>query len=203
MSVGADKRLCSRISSFKKISQPMQALALLIAAALLLPVSLNAQSAASEVQSILSREVQPKQAVTFQLQQYLLKREPVLPHPSGAEQWSADAEKVRTHLLDDVVFHGWPKAWINAPSKVENLGEIPGGKGFRRWKLRYEVVPGLDATAILYAPEPLHGKVPGILVVMGHWGDLGNTMEFNQNNVLTMRYAGRSSLIQTGSVWVN
>lgn len=171
----------------------MRSLTLAVTAVLLVPAALNAQSAAGEVESILSREVQPKQAVTLQLQQYLLKREPVLPHPSGAEQWSAEVEKIRTHLLDDVVFHGWPKAWVDAPSKVENLGEIPGGKGFRRWKLRYEVVPGLDATAILYAPEPLHGKVPGILVVMGHWGDLGNTMEFNQKQCIN--YALRGAVV--------
>lgn len=193
MSGEIGKRSCGRIPNAMALPQVMGVLTLLLAAALLVPISLDAQSAAGEVQSILSRGIQSKQAVTLQLQQYLLKREPKLTRPNSAEQWSAEVDKIRTHLLDHVVFHGWPKAWVDAPPKFENLGEIPGGKGFRRWKLRYEVVPGMDATAILYAPEPLRSKVPGILVVMGHWGDRGNTMEFNQKQCIN--YALRGAVV--------
>ena len=193
MRVDAGKRACGRIPCIIAPPQTMQALALLMAAAFFVPASLNAQSAAGEVESILSREIQPKQAVTLELQQYLLKREPPLPHPQSAEQWTAEANKIRARVLDDVVYHGWPKAWVDAPPKFENLGEIPSGKGFRRWKLRYEVVPGMDATAIMYAPEPLPNKAPGILVVMGHWDKLGNTMEFNQKQCIN--YALRGAIV--------
>ena len=31
----------------------------------------------------------------------------------------------------EVVFYGWPKAWVDAPLKVEDLGYIPSGKGYR------------------------------------------------------------------------
>ncbi len=176
-----------------KMSQLMRMSALLVGAMPLLAVSLHAQSAAGEVEAILSQEIQPRQTVTLESQRYLLKRAPNLPQPSSTTQWSADAEKIRTHVLDDVVFHGWPKAWLDGPPKVEDLVEIPGGKGFRRWKLRYEVVPGMDATAILYAPDRLQGKLPGILVVMGHWEKLGNATAFNQKQCIN--YALRGAVV--------
>ena len=35
-------------------------------------------------------------------------------------------------------------------------------------KLRYEIVPGFQSTAILYEPENLSSKVPAILNLNGH-----------------------------------
>lgn len=193
MGVGAGRHRRSENSYITAASRTIQASVLFAIAAALWPHPIHAQSASGEVQSILSREIQPKQAVTLQLQQYLLKREPTLPALSNSESWSAQADKIRTHVLEDVVFHGWPRAWVASAPRFENLGEIPGGEGFRRWKLRYEVVPGLDATAVLYAPEPLHGMAPAILVVMGHWLDRGNTMEFNQKQCIN--YALRGAVV--------
>src|SRR5580704_17002591 len=181
------------MSCITTIPLRMCLLGLLIGETPLGPTLLQAQETADEVELVLSQEVQPKPAVTFQLQQYLLRREPALPNPSSAKEWTADAEKIRTRLLAEVIFHGWPEAWVNAPPQVDGFEQIPGGKGFRRWRLRYEVVPGMEVTAILYTPEALHGKAPGILVTMGHFPELGNAVEFNQT--LCINYALRRAVV--------
>jgi len=191
--VSEGQKICNGISCITTIPLRMCLLGLLIGETPLGPTLLQAQETADEVQLVLTQEVQPKPAVTFQLQQYLLRREPALPNPSSAKEWTADAEKIRTRLLDEVIFHGWPEAWVNAPPQVDGFEQIPGGKGFRRWRLRYEVVPGMEVTAILYTPEPLHGKAPGILVTMGHFPELGNAVEFNQT--LCINYALRGAVV--------
>ncbi len=38
----------------------------------------------------------------------------------------------------------------------EDLGVIETGRGYRMRKLRYEIVPGFQSTAILYEPEQRH-----------------------------------------------
>lgn len=146
----------------------------------------KAQGYDQQVSAILSRPLQSPQVVTFQLQEYLMRRVPPLPAPASAAQWTAGAERIRRHLLAEVVFHGWPKAWVNSPPKFEDLGTIPSGKRYQVRKLRYEIVPGFWSTALLYEPEKVQGRIPGVLVVMGHF-PRGKAMQFNQK--LCINYA--------------
>jgi len=88
----------------------------------------RAQSTQYQVGPVLDQQLQPPAVVTFQLQEYLMKQVPGLPTPSGAEAWTAEAERIRKHLLQDVVFHGWPEEWVTAPPKFEDLGPITTGK---------------------------------------------------------------------------
>src|SRR5262245_23489442 len=104
---------------------------------------LNAQSDARQLQSILSKELQNAEVTGFQLRQYAMKRVPPLSLPRTAQEWTAESGRIRKHLLDDVVFHGWPKDWVNAPPRFEVTGTVEGTTGYRATKLRYEVVPGL------------------------------------------------------------
>jgi dienelactone hydrolase len=153
-----------------------------------------AQSRARDIAPILEQRLQTPEVVSFQLRQYLFQRIPKFSVPQSAAQWSAEAERIRKHLLDDVVFHGWPKAWVDAPVKFEDLGTVESGKGYRVRKLRYEIVPGFQSTAILYEPENLSGKVPAILNPNGHELQLGKAAEYKQKRCINFAKRGIMAL---------
>ncbi len=111
---------------------------------LLAAASAGAQGRPQDLAPILTRPLETPDLVTFQLRQYLYRRIPKLPAPSSAAQWTAETERLRKHLLDDVIFHGWPREWVNAPPSFEDLGVIETGHGYRMRKLRYEIVPGFQ-----------------------------------------------------------
>jgi dienelactone hydrolase len=158
---------------------------------LALPVAFAmAQSRPRDMAAILDRPLETPDVVAFQLRQYLYQRISPLPTPKSAAQWSAEAERIRKHLLDEVVFHGWPPAWVDAPPKFEDLGTIESGKGYRIRKLRYEIVPGFQSTAILYEPENLSGKIPAILNPNGHELVLGKAAEYKQKRCINFAKRG-------------
>jgi dienelactone hydrolase len=166
---------------------------LLIGLPLLTPNSLNAQSTPEQLAPILSRRVQASGIVEFQLRQYLRSRVPPLQAPATQQEWTAQAKRLRQHLLGDVVFHGWPKEWVDAPLKAEDLGFIESGQGYRIRKLRYEIVPGFQSTAILYEPTELSRKVPAILNVNGHAGP-GKAVEYKQKRCINYARQGMLAL---------
>jgi hypothetical protein len=151
-------------------------------------LALSAASAWSQgrprdIAPILEQRLETPDVVAFQVRQYLFQRVPKLSPPQSAAQWSTETERIRKHLLDDVVFHGWPRSWVEAPPKFEDLGTIESGKGYRIRKLRYEIVPGFQSTAILYEPENLTGKIPPSSTPTGtscSWARPPNT---NKNDV--------------------
>jgi dienelactone hydrolase len=87
-------------------------------------------------------------------------------------------------LLDDIVFHGWPKEWVTAGPKFEEVGVIETGSGYRIRKLRYEIVPGFESAALLYEPEHMSGRIPAILNLNGHVGPLGKAVEYQQKRCI-------------------
>lgn len=151
------------------------------------------QSIPEQLTPILARPLQPREVVTYELQQYLLRRAPKLPTPASAQQWTKEAEQIRKRMLEQVIFHGWPKEWIDAPPKFEDMGAIPSGKGYSLHKLRYEIVPGFYSTALLYQPAALEGKVPAVLDVMGHF-PAGKAMEFEQKFCINQALRGMIAL---------
>ena len=153
----------------------------------------HAQSDAQQVGAILGEEVLPASVANFQVRDFLLERIADPPSPSGAQDWTAQARHLRAHLLNDVVFHGWPKEWVNSPPKFEDLGVFASGPGYRMRKLRYEIVPGFLSTAILYEPERLSGKVPAILNVNGH-GAVGKATEHKQKRCINFAKRGMLAL---------
>jgi cephalosporin-C deacetylase-like acetyl esterase len=154
----------------------------------------GAQSDAHQMSEILKEVVQSPAVADFQVRQYIVSHTappPVPPPTAGA--WTAEASRLRQHILNDVVFHGWPKAWVDAPPKFEEVG-ILQGTGYRIHKLRYEVVPGLQSAALLYEPQPLGGKVAAVLNVYGHVGPAGKAVEFEQKRNITLARHGVLSL---------
>jgi dienelactone hydrolase len=150
----------------------------------------SAQSNPEQITRILQNRIQNPGEVEFQLREYLMERVAKLPLPATAEQWTAESERLRKHLLEDVVFHGWPPEWVNAPPKFVDLGTVQSGQGYRIRKLRYEIVPGFQSTAVLYEPEQLQGKVPAILNVTGHEYAMGKAAEYEQKRCINFAKRG-------------
>lgn len=149
----------------------------------------GAQTSPQGLNSVLSTPLQGKDDVAFQVREYLMNKVTKFKAPADAEQWSAEEGRLRKHWLDDVVFHGWPRDWVNSPPKFEDAGSVPGGVGYKMRKLRYEIVPGFWSTAILYEPDNINGKVPAILNVNGHDYVLGKAAEYKQKRCIN--YAKR------------
>lgn len=154
-----------------------------------------AQSTSRMVNQFLPKRLQSAGVVTYQMQQFLMKRAPKLPHPASAEQWTVEAQRIRRHVLNDVIYHGWPKAWVDSPPKFEDMGSVPvpAGAGYRAEKFRYEIVPGFYSTAVLYEPEHLEGKVPAVLDVLGHF-PTGKSMPFEQKLCINEALRGMIAL---------
>lgn len=96
---------------------------------------------------------------------------------------------MRKHILHDVAFHGWPVEWVESAPKFQQVGATESRNGYRVTKLRYEIVPGFDAPAILYEPEKLGGRAPAILNVIGH-EPKGNAAEYEQKRCINFAKRG-------------
>src|SRR5207245_265044 len=151
----------------------------LVAVALLARLLL-AQSSPSQVRPVLEQPLMTPDVVAFELRHYLRHKAPKLAIPQSSDEWNAEARRIRERVLNDVVFHGWPREWVNAPLKVEETGAAIAGDGYRIRKLRYEIVPGFWSAALLYEPAIVHGKAPAVLNVNGHVGPLGTAIEYKQ-----------------------
>ena len=127
------------------------------------------------------------------MRHYLLQRIAPPPTPTSAAEWSAEAAKIRAETLK-TIFRGWPQAWITAPAKFEEVGVIETQEGYRVRKLRYEVVPGFYASALLYEPTHLQGKVPAILNVHGHDMVIGKASDYKQKRCINFAKRGMLAL---------
>jgi dienelactone hydrolase len=149
----------------------------------------DAQAIADTVAPLLEKPVQTTAVTAYQLQSYMMKRIPRPVPPATAEQWTAETQKLRKHILEDIAYHGWPQEWVNAAPHFEQTGVIETSHGYRLRKFRYEVVPGLYSTAILYEPEKINGRVPAILNLVGH-DPLGNLVEYEQKRCINFAKQG-------------
>jgi len=153
------------------------------------------QSAQRMVDEFLTNPLQPTDVVTYQMQQFLMGNAPNLPHVTSASQWTAEADHIRQRVLSDVIYHGWPKAWVDSSPKFEDMGAVPvpAGAGYRLRKFRYEVVPGFYSTAVLYEPAHLEGKAPAVLDVLGHF-PTGKSSPFEQKLCINQALRGMVAL---------
>ncbi len=168
--------------------------ALLLVTSVLPTPSGLAQSEVAQIQPILREEILPPAVALFQLKQHVLQRVPAPPAPASADEWTAESKRIRESLLNDVVFHGWPKEWVNSAPRFEDVGTIEAGPGYRMRKLRYEIVPGFYSAAILYEPDRLTGKVPAIVNVNGHVGPIGKAVEYKQKRCIQFAKMGMLAL---------
>lgn len=146
----------------------------------------RAQGEGAHVGEVLKDTIISPAVSDFQIRAHIIQAAPPLPKaPATAQEWTVSAQRLRRYLLDDVVFHGWPKEWIESAPKFEEAGVIETGHGYRIKKLRYEIVPGFQASALLYEPEHIDGKIPAILNLAGHDGPQGYAYEFKQKRCIS------------------
>src|SRR5215831_3462069 len=149
-----------------------------------------AQADASGLAPLLREEILPPAVALNELREHIVARVAKPPAASSAAEWTQSAGRLRRHLLADVVFHGWPKAWIEAPPRFEETGVIEAA-GYRIRKLRYEIVPGFFGAALLYEPtSQAGGKRPAVLNVYGHVGRPGKSVEYEQKRRVTLAQNG-------------
>jgi len=164
---------------------------------LLMPLAISlahAQTEPEDLTAVLKDELISPAVSEFQIRQYVVDRIAPPPHvPSNPQEWTSEAARLRHHLLD-VAFHGWPKEWVEAGPKFEEVGVIETGSGYRIRKLRYEIVPGFDSVALLYEPEHLSGKIPAILNVNGHDYPNGKAAEYKQKRCINYAKHGIMAL---------
>jgi len=156
-----------------------------------------AQAEPREVARLLEPPLHSPDAVTLELRRYLMARAPALPE-AGA-RWLESAPQLRHRILREVIFHGWPREWIESPARFEDLGLLPGGNGYRMRKLRYEIVPGFASTAILYEPMELRGRLPAVLNVNGHVGPPGKAVEYKQKRCI---HLARHGVLALNLEWI-
>src|SRR5262245_5830129 len=149
-----------------------------------------AQTESRQLVPMLEEQIQTPEVTAYQLRRFVLNRIAKLPSPASSGQWTAEAKQIRQRILNEVVFHGWPREWVEAAPRFEDMGSIPTGMGYRIRKLRFEIVPGFAGTAILYEPEVMKGKVPAILNVNGHVGSPGKAVEYKQKRCINQALRG-------------
>jgi hypothetical protein len=159
-----------------------------------LNVAVFAQTDEATIAPILQKQIQAQDVTADELRKFLIRKIAQLPTPRTAEQWTAQAKQIRDRLLNAVVFNGWPREWVEAKPKFEDLGLAGSGVGYRIRKLRYEIVPGFQSTALLYEPEVMRGEIPAILNVNGHVGPEGKAVEYKQKRCINQARQGILSL---------
>jgi dienelactone hydrolase len=152
-------------------------------------ITASGQTTAASVQPLLNGQLVPTDVVAYQVQQYLSHRIPALPSPASAQAWTDEERKLKKHVLEDIAYHGWPQEWVESAPQFEQVGETISGNGYRLRKLRYQIVPGFQATAILYEPEKMSGRVPAILNLLGH-DPLGPAAEYEQKRCINFAKQG-------------
>lgn len=159
---------------------------------LFLVVALPAVSQISpdQIRAPLAEELLSPQVSLYQVRCHVLDRVAKPPSPASAAEWTPEAKRLRKHLLNDVIFHGWPRDVVTSPPKFEEVGVIETGKGYRIRKFRYEIVPGFQSTALLYEPEKTYSGMPAILNVNGHVGALGKAVEYKQKRCINFAKHG-------------
>jgi hypothetical protein len=156
---------------------------------LVIPSLAFAQAEAQALAPILKEEILAPAVALRELREHIVARVAKPPDPSSAAEWTDASKKTRQRLLEDVVFHGWPKAWVEAAPRFEETGVVDGS-GYRIRKLRYEIVPGFYSAALLYEPSAPAGRRPAILNVHGHVGAPGKAVEYKQKRCITFARNG-------------
>ncbi len=155
--------------------------------------SAAAQSLTSAVESTLQAPIQNPAVTAFQLQRYLMKGISIPVAPSSPEAWKIEERRLRKHILEDIVYHGWPSQWVEAPPRFKQTALIETGQGYRLRKFRYEIVPGFESTAVLYEPTTIRGRIPAILNVIGH-EQMGNAADYEQKRCINFAKRGIAAL---------
>jgi len=155
--------------------------------------STAAEGPAASVAGILGRRIIGPDLALSEIKIFAEERVPTMPDVSTLAEWEPQAARMRADTLARVVYRGEAARWRQLPTKVEWLGAIDGGPGYRIKKLRYEAVPGFWVPALLYEPTKLEGKVPAVLNFDGH-DPAGMFAEYKQARCINLARRGMLAL---------
>lgn len=153
------------------------------------PALAHAQAETQAIAPILKDEILAPAVALRELRDHVVARVPKPPAPASAAEWGAWARRTRRTLLDEVVYHGWPREWVEARPRFEETGVLEA-PGYRVRKLRYEIVPGMTGAALLYEPARSGSRRAAILNVNGHVGAPGKSVEYKQKRCITFAKNG-------------
>ena len=125
-----------------------------------------------------------------EVQKFIRRHIITLEVPETADEWQKKSSDLRQEILDKIVFHGIPSEWHKDEPEIIWGNVINTDKGYVIRKLRYEALPGLWLPALLYEPEKIDGKAPGILNVNGHVGPPGKTQDYEQIRCINLAKRG-------------
>lgn len=125
-------------------------------------------SLAADIEEILKQPIIGPVLTATETQAFCESRIVRMTPCKSAEAWQAESQRLRTAVLEEIVYRGTPADWRKPKTTVQWLDTIEGGPGYRIEKFRYEVLPGLWTAGLLYVPDQLSGKVPVVLNVNGH-----------------------------------
>jgi hypothetical protein len=165
----------------------------LLLATLAFATTFSTRAQTNVLAPLLARDIIGPNLALAEVQNYTENRVPLMPAVKSAAEWEKEAARLRRAAHEEVIFRGEARAWRDAKTKVEWLDTISGGAGYSIRKLRYEVLPGLWAPALLYLPEKLSGKVPVHLAVNGHDG-VGKAAPYKQVRCINLAKRGVISL---------
>ncbi len=110
-----------------------------------------------------------------------------LPLPDSAEAWRSRRDTLRREIrailgLDDLL----PARWSLNIQHKDTLQR----DGYRIEKLTYESYPGLAVAGLLYVPDGITGKMPGIVSIGGHAYAYGKAFEQTQHRNVNLALRG-------------
>jgi hypothetical protein len=126
---------------------------------------IDGQSRDKSWEGWLERKLLPEQEAKSMMRGFLQRQLRPLPLPATREAWLARRDGLRREVLavlgiDDLV----PPKW-DLGLKSHGTLRRPG---YRIEKITFESYPGMAIPAIVYVPEGITGRVPGIVSISGH-----------------------------------
>jgi hypothetical protein len=116
-------------------------------------------------ESWLDRKVLPREEANSMMRRFLERQLQPLALPVSREAWLARRETLRREILtvvgiDDLA----PPQWDLV---LKHKGTLRR-KGYRIEKVTFESYPGMAIPAVIYVPEGISGRVPGVVSISGH-----------------------------------
>ena len=113
----------------------------------------------------LDKKLLPRDEAQGMLRTFLETQLQPLPPPETREAWLARRDDLRREILavlglDDLV----PPQWDLA---LQSKGTLRR-QGYRIEKVTFQSYPGMTIAAVVYVPEGITGRVPGIVSISGH-----------------------------------
>jgi len=135
----------------------------------------------------------PEDPAKCDLHRFILSRVERFGCPEQKRGWRQKAAGLRRRYLREVYLGGHPLSLLKLPPQVEWRGTIDTGRGYRIRKLRYEGYPGMWIPALLYEPDGVKGRIPGVLNPNGHHSG-GKAMDYKQARCINLAKRGMLAL---------